>query len=85
MRIVADQFEIFEFEIVNVLHRRVQLHRRQRPGFAGQLQPGLIDVIGVEMLIAERVHERAGIQSADLSDHQRQQRIARNVERHAQK
>jgi hypothetical protein len=34
MRIVAHQFEILEFEVVNILHCGIQFHRRQRAWFA---------------------------------------------------
>jgi hypothetical protein len=33
MRVVADQFEIFEFEIVNVFYRGIQFHPWQRSTF----------------------------------------------------
>ena len=39
---VTDQFKILKLEIVDVLHRRVQFHLRQRARFARQLQFRLI-------------------------------------------
>src|ERR1039457_123780 len=39
----------------------------------------------VKMQIAERVDEFARVQPADLRDHQREQRVAGDVERHAEK
>src|ERR1044071_2396514 len=82
VRIIADQFEILVFEFVNVFHRGVELHLRQRTRFARELQLRLFQVIGVEVKIAKGVHEGAGFQLADLGDHQRQQRVGGDVERH---
>ena len=62
MRVVADQFEILELEIVDVLHRRIQLHLRQRARLAGELQLRLFEVIGVEVQVAEGVDECAWLQ-----------------------
>ena len=45
----------------------------------------LLEVVRVEMQVAEGVDELAGLQAADLRDHQREQRVARDVERHAEK
>ena len=51
---------------------------------SGQLQPGLLEVVRVEVRVAERVHELAGLEADDLGDHLRQQRVGRDVEGHAQ-
>ena len=42
-------------------------------------------MIRVKMQIAERVDEIARLQAAHLRDHQREQRVAGDVERHAEK
>jgi predicted transcriptional regulator len=41
--------------------------------------------IRVDMQVAERVDEIARLESRDLRHHQRQQRVTRDVERHAEK
>src|SRR5688572_13441 len=84
MRVVADQLEVLELEVVDVLHRRVQLHLRQRPGLAGQLQLRLLQMIAVEMQVTKSVNEGARLQATHLRDHQREQRVGRDVERHTQ-
>ena len=84
MRVVTGQFKILELEMVDVFHRRIQFHLRQRTRLARQLQLCLFEVVLVEMQIAKRVDEVAGLQAADLRDHQREQRVAGDVERHAQ-
>src|ERR1035441_2589849 len=85
IRVVADDFKILVFEIVNVLHRRIQFNLRQWARLARQLQLSLLDVICVKMQVTERVDEIARFQSADLRDHQREQRVAGDVEGHAEK
>jgi hypothetical protein len=57
MRIVTDEFEIFELELVNIFNRRVQSHPRQRPAIAGKLLARLIEMVVVEMQIAKSVNE----------------------------
>jgi hypothetical protein len=61
MRFVTHQLEIFELEVMNVFYRWIQLHPRQRPRLARELQPGLVKMIGVQVQVAERVNERAGL------------------------
>src|SRR5207247_3584775 len=50
-----------------------------------ELQLCLFKMIGIEVQVTKSVNERARLQIANLRDHQRQQRIRRNVERHAEK
>lgn len=84
VRFVADQLEILETEGEQILHLGVELHGRQRQRLAGQLQVGLFQVVGVKVAVTARPDELAGLQAADLRDHQRQERIAGDVERHTQ-
>jgi hypothetical protein len=85
MRIVIHQFKILEFKVADAFHRRIQFHLRQRTRLARELQLRLLDMVRVKMQVAERVDEFARLQPADLRDHQREQRIAGDVERHAEK
>src|ERR1043165_5875128 len=84
MRIVTHQLEILVAEAVDVFHRGIELHLRQRPRLARELEVRLVEVIAVKMQIAKGVHKSAGLQAADLSDHQCQQRIGSNVKRDSQ-
>ena len=54
-------------------------------GSRDKLQLRLFEMIRVKMQIAEGVDEIARLQIADLRHHQRQQRVAGDVERHAEK
>jgi len=60
VRVVTDEFEIFEPEIVDVFDRWIQFHPGQRAAIAGKLFAGLVEVIFVKMQIAKSVHEIAG-------------------------
>src|SRR5213080_3443046 len=70
VRVVAVQFEILVVKFVNVLHRRVEFHSRQRTRLARELQLRLVDVVGVKVKVAEGVHERARLEVTNLRDHQ---------------
>ena len=66
--------------------RRSGLSRSRGSGsrLAGQLQPGLVEVVEVEVGVAEGVHEVARLEVADLGHHHRQHRVGGDVERHAE-
>jgi len=59
VRVVTDEFEIFEGKIVDVFDDGIQFHPRQRAAIAGKLLACLVKMIVVEMQIAERVNEIA--------------------------
>ena len=85
MRVVVVETEIFELEFENVVNLRIYPHCGQRPRVASELQLHLLKVIVIYVQIAESVDELAQLQMADLRNHHCQERIRRNVERHAQK
>ena len=76
---VIFQPEILEAEGEKVLHFRVDPHRRQRLGRARKLLARLLEMVGVEMRVAQRMDEIAGLQPGHLRHHHRQQRIGRDV------
>src|SRR5215469_12984663 len=82
MRVVTDEFEIFELEVVNVFDSPIQFHSRQRPAIACKLFARLLQMIVVEMQIAKRVDEIARRKINRLGDHHREERVACDVERH---
>jgi len=57
MRIVGDEFEVFEHEIVNVFDGGIDFHPRQRPAVVGKLLTRLVKVVVVEMQIAKGMDE----------------------------
>src|SRR3984893_6765127 len=80
VRVVAFEHEVFIAEREDILHIRIELHHRQRPRRTRQLQPGLLEMVGIKVNVAERVDEVAGFQAGDLRHHHRQQRIGGDVE-----
>jgi hypothetical protein len=60
VRLVTDEFEIVEAEIMDVFDRRIQFHPGQRAAIAGKLLACLFKVIVVEMEITKRMNEIAG-------------------------
>src|SRR6266849_865283 len=85
VRIVADELEIFEFEIVDAFDGRIQFHPRQISTIARELFARLLEMVLVEMQIAKGVDEIARRKIDNLRHHQREQRIRCDVERHAEK
>jgi hypothetical protein len=75
MWLVPDEFEIFEFEIVDVSNGWIQLQPGQWPVFAGELFPRLAQMVFVKMEIAERMNEIAGCEIDGLRHHHSEQRI----------
>src|SRR5580658_6256067 len=62
-----------------------ELEARQRTRGPGKLLARLLLVIAVEMRVAERMHELAGLEAALAGDEMGEQRVARDVERRAEK
>src|ERR1700686_5238983 len=52
VRVVTFEFEVLVAEAEDVLHLGIDLHSRQRPGRPRQLQPRLLEMIGIEMGVA---------------------------------
>ena len=84
MRIVVFDGNIFVAERKNIAHVRIELQGRERARLAGKLAVYLLEVVVVNMRIAERVDEIADSEPADLRDHVREKRVACDVERHAE-
>ncbi len=84
VRVVAYQVEILVCKVENAVDIRVQLHAGQRTGFARQLEFHLLQMVGVDMGVAQRVDEIARLQPRDLRHHLQQQGVRGDVERDAQ-
>ncbi len=85
MRIVALQREILEAEGIEVFNGGIDLHHRPGARLARELEFRLLQMIRVKMQIAEGVDKFAWLQITHLRDHQGEQRVAGDVERHAEK
>ena len=83
VRIVGFELEILRLVAVDRLPAVLEHQPRQRPRLAAQLQPRLLEMVGVEVAIAAGPHEHAGLQPALPRQHMGQQRIAGDIERHS--
>ena len=84
MWLVPGEFEIFEFETVDVFDGRIQFHPWQWSAFAGELLARLVEMVFVKMEIAKGVNEIARREIDGLSDHHREQCVACDVERNTE-
>src|SRR5690242_4705551 len=78
--LIAGQHEILEAEGADVVELSVDGQFRQRQWRAGKLPVGLVEVVEIEMGIAERVDEFAGLETRDMGDHVGEERIGGDVE-----
>ena len=85
MAFIASDQEILIGIAVNRAWFSRQNKARQRLRLARQLQPRLIHMVGIKMAITARPDELPHFQSRLLRQHMSEQRIGRNVERHAEK
>src|SRR5689334_11097830 len=85
MALIVLEREVLELEIEDRLRGRIDLHARQGKRLARQLHLSPYHVIEREMLGIERMHEISRLEAANLGDHQREQRVRRDVERNAEK
>ena len=85
MRVVAFQSEVLKNKILKLRAGWIKNHARQGAAFAGELQAGLVEVVGIEMKVAEGVNKRSGLETADLSDHEREERVGGDIKRDSKK
>ena len=84
MRIIVFDGNIFVAERENIAHVRIEFQGRERARLTGKLAVYLLEVVVVNMCVAESVDEIADAEPADLRDHVRKKRVARDIERHAE-
>ena len=81
------RFVVFEQEVLGLIVEQplpaiLDHQLRQRPRRTRQLQPRLLEVVGVKVAIAAGPDERPWLKPAFARQHVRQQRIGSDVERH---
>ena len=82
--IISLQMKIFVLEAEQILYLGVNNHLRQRSRFARQLQFYLLQMVQIDMCVAERVNEIAALQSCHLRHHPEQKGIGSDIKRHAE-
>src|SRR5215208_1795870 len=84
IRVVVLDRDVIEGELEQRPHRRVEAQPRQGPRLAGELESCLLEMVEVQVRIAEGVHEVPRLQARGLRDHMGEKRVGRNVEGHAE-
>mmetsp|Transcript_2869 Transcript_2869/g.6583 ORF Transcript_2869/g.6583 Transcript_2869/m.6583 type:complete len:296 (-) Transcript_2869:912-1799(-) len=84
VRLVANHFKVVVSEIINVLFCRIDLDLGEGAGHALELLLQCINMVGINMSIANGVDKVASLKAAYLSDHMSQESIRCDVERNAQ-
>ena len=69
MWIVVEQLKIFVLEVKKIFDLRVDAHSGLRAEVSGKLQLRLFDMVAVQMRIAKRVDEIAGLKPTNLCHH----------------
>jgi hypothetical protein len=82
--IIANELEILVSKIKDIPYLGIDPHDWQLTWLPGELSFNLLQVIGVEMSIAESMHKLPRLQTCDLSQHHRQKGIGGNIEWHTQ-
>lgn len=82
--VVAFEAEVFVAEGEEVAHGGVEEHAGQGARGARQQQERLLDVVAIQVQVAEGVHELAGPQARHLRHHHAQQGVGGDVEGDAQ-
>ena len=80
MRVVVLDGDVVEGEIEERSYGRVETHLRQRPRIARELEARLLEMVQIEMRIAEGMDEIARLQARRLGHHVGEQRIGGDVE-----
>ena len=84
MWVVAFETEVLVLEVEDGLDIGVEFHHGQRTGLAGELQPGLLKMVQVEMGVASGVDEITRFIARHLCHHLEQQGVRGDVEWHAE-
>ena len=82
--IIVDEGKVIEFEVEDAFHVGVDNHPWQAARLSAHLLAHLLEMVGVDVCVAESVHEIAGLKTRDLSHHHEQQGVGSDVERHAE-
>src|SRR6186997_3344392 len=84
MWVISLDRDVIEGEVIDRADAGVQDESGEWAGLSTQLQPGLVEMVQIEMCVTESMDKVTHLQAANLSHHLRQQRIGGDVERNAQ-
>ena len=84
MGVVFADLEILILILVDRVGAAQNLEPGQRARVAAELEAGLVEMIGIEVAVAAGPDKGAGLQAALLGEHVREERVAGDVEGHAE-
>lgn len=84
MRVIPQNLNILISELINRFHLRIEFELRNLPRITTQLLFRLIQMIRIQMRVAQRVNEITDLKITDLRDHMREECIRCYVERNAE-
>ena len=85
MGVVVLKLEIFVLETENILHIGIDAHGGQWARVAGELQFHLLQMVKIDVCVAQCVYKVASLQACDLRHHHQQQGVRGYVEGYTQK
>src|SRR6185437_13432588 len=84
VRVVADQLEVLVDEIEQRAHLGIELNPRQGTRLPPELLVSLVEMVEIEMHVAEGMDELAGSEPRHLCHHDGEQRVRGDVEGNAE-
>ena len=84
MRVVVFEMEIVVSEVENALYVGIDNHAGKGSRLSGKLNIDLLEMIVLDMSIAEGMNEVACFKSGDLCHHHKEQCVRCYVERHTE-
>ena len=82
MGIIVDQFEVIDRKSIDLIYFGIDFHLRSRSRAATELLFGLLNMVGVQMEIAEGVNKFLGLESTNLGHHPREQCVRGDIKGH---
>lgn len=82
MRIISYHFKVLKFEILNSFHPPLDRDGGEWPWFSFQLLPQRLNMVRVDMSVAEGVNKVARLKSSDMGEHDGEKAVASYVEGH---
>ena len=82
--LIAFETEILDAEVAYVLDVGVEHHRRQWQRLARELELDLIEMVEIDVGIAESMDKRAWLEACNLCHHHDKQSVGGDVERHTE-
>ena len=85
MRVIVFEGKVFESKRVDITDGRIDTHGGKGARITSELQPGLVEVVRIQMQVSKAMEEVTGFKVEHLCNHHGEKRVARDVEGNPQK